>query len=74
MDYYRYSGDPAAIAHLTWQADALLNHCLTPDDHPWPRFLIIVPTKGKPYGQCDPAGMIQLTSLPRWGWAAAPTS
>ncbi len=60
MDYYRYSGDPAAIAHLTWQADALLNHCLTPDDHPWPRFLISVPTKGKPYGQCDPAGMIQL--------------
>ncbi len=60
VDYYRYSGDPAAIAHLTWQADALLNHCLTPDDHPWPRFLISVPTKGKPYGACDPSGMIQL--------------
>ena len=60
VDYYRYSGDPAAIAHLTWQADALLNHCLTPADHPWPRFLISVPTMGKPYGQCDPAGMIQL--------------
>lgn len=60
VDYYRYSGDPAAIAHLTWQADVLLNHCLTPADHPWPRFLISVPTKGKPYGDCDPSGMIQL--------------
>jgi len=60
VDYYRYSGDPAALAHLTWQADVLLNHCLTPADHPWPRFLISVPTKGKPYGDCDPAGMIQL--------------
>ncbi len=60
VDYYRYSGDPAAIAHLTWQGDALLNHCLTPADHPWPQFLISVPTKGKAYGQCDPSGMIQL--------------
>ena len=60
VDYYRYSGDPAAIAHLTWQGDALLNHCLTPADHPWPRFLISVPTKGRPYGDCDPSGMIQL--------------
>ncbi|NLY02594.1 MAG: hypothetical protein GXY83_41475 [Rhodopirellula sp.] len=60
VDYYRYSGDSAAIAHLTWQADALLNHCLTPADHPWPRFLISVPTMGKPYGDCDPSGMIQL--------------
>ena len=28
----------------------------TPADHPWPNFLISVPVKGKPYGQCDPAG------------------
>ena len=60
VDYYRYSGDPAAIAILTFQADALLDHCLTPDDHPWPRFLISVPVKGKPYGPCDPHGFIQL--------------
>jgi len=60
VDYYRYSGDPAAIAIMTMQADALLDYCLTPDDHPWPRFPISVPVKGKPYGQCDPHGFIQL--------------
>lgn len=60
VDYYRYSGDAAAIAHLTVLADTLLDHCLTPDDHPWPRFLISVPVKGKCYGRCDPRGMIQL--------------
>jgi len=60
MDYYRYSGDPAAIALVHLQAEALLDHCLTPADHPWPEFLISVPVKGKPYGKCDPQGMIQL--------------
>lgn len=60
IDYYRYSGDPAAIAHVTYQADVLLNHCVTPDDHPWPRFPVSVPIKGKPHQNCDPAGMIQL--------------
>ncbi len=60
IDYYRYSGDPAAIAHFTLQANALLDHCLTPPDHPWPGFLISVPTQGKPYGKCDPHGFIQL--------------
>jgi hypothetical protein len=69
MDYYRYSGDPAAIAHLTFQADALLDHCLTPPDHPWPRFLVSVPVKGKPYGQCDPQGMIQLDIVAEVGLA-----
>ena len=47
VDYYRYSGDPAAIALMTLQADFLLDHCLTPADHPWPRFLISVPNQGK---------------------------
>lgn len=60
IDYYRYSGDPAAIAHMTMQADYLLDYCLTPDDHSWPRFLVSVPTKGKPYGHVDPRGFIQL--------------
>ncbi len=60
VDYYRYSGDPAAIAIMTIQADALLDHCCTPADHPWPNFLVSVPIKGKPYGKCDPKGMIQL--------------
>ncbi|MBI4581768.1 MAG: hypothetical protein HY718_18880 [Planctomycetes bacterium] len=60
IDYYRYSGDAWAIGAVTLQADALLDYSLTPDDHPWPRFLISVPVKGKPYGQADPHGMIQL--------------
>jgi hypothetical protein len=60
VDYYRYSGDPAAIALVHLQAEALLDHCLTPANHLWPEFLISVPVKGKPYGKCDPQGMIQL--------------
>jgi hypothetical protein len=60
VDYYRYSGDPAAIAHVTILADVLLDHCQTSADHPWPRFLVSVPTKGKVYADCDPHGMIQL--------------
>src|SRR5512133_1968570 len=50
VDYYRYTGDPAAIAHMTYMADYLLDHALTPADHPWPKFPISVPTKGVPYG------------------------
>lgn len=69
VDYYRYSGDAAAIAHLTVQADALLDHCLTPNDHPWPRFLISVPVKGKCYGKCDARGMIQLDIVAEVGLA-----
>jgi len=60
VDYYRYTGDASAIGLMTLQADALLDYGLTPPDHPWPKFLISVPTKGKPYGQSNPQGMIQL--------------
>ena len=60
VDYYRYTGDPAAIAHITYMADFLVDHCVTPADHPWPGIFISVPVKGKAYGKCDPAGMIQL--------------
>lgn len=60
VDYYRYSGDPAAIAHMTYMADFLIDHCATSPDHPWPNLFISVPVKGKAYGRCDPAGMIQL--------------
>jgi hypothetical protein len=60
VDYYHYSGDPAAIAHLTFMADYVLDYGLTPADHPWPLFPISVPVKGKPYGKADPAGLIQL--------------
>lgn len=71
VDYYRYTGDPAAIAHLTILADILLDHCQTPKDHPWPEFLISVPVKGKPYGPCDPHGMIQLDIVAEVGLALA---
>lgn len=87
VDYYRYTGDPAAIAHLTYMADFLIDHCVTPPAHPWPGLFISVPTKGRAYGACDPRGMIQLdlvastgqgllrayqvTGNPRWLAAAA---
>ncbi|HJN14840.1 MAG TPA: hypothetical protein QGH10_05090, partial [Armatimonadota bacterium] len=60
VDYYRYSGDPAAIAHISLTADVLLDHMQTGPAYPWARFLISVPVKGKPYGKADPRGMIQL--------------
>ncbi len=60
VDYYRYSGDPAAIAHMTYMGNYLLDYCLTPTDHSWPNFPISVPTKGKAYGKANPNGMIQL--------------
>ena len=60
LDYYRYSGDPAAIAQAHLAIEVLLRHGQTPADHPWPRFLISVPTKGQPYGNADPKGMIAL--------------
>jgi hypothetical protein len=60
VDYHRYSGDPAAIAHLTFMGDLLLDHALTPANHPWPKFPISVPVKGKAYGDADAGGMIQI--------------
>lgn len=60
VEYYRYSGDPAAIAHMTYMGDFLVDHSLTPEDHHWPKFPISVPVKGKAYGDADPKGMIQL--------------
>ncbi|MBN1419102.1 MAG: hypothetical protein JXP34_10015 [Planctomycetes bacterium] len=60
LDYYRYAGDPAAIAHIALFADLVLAIGLTPEDHPWPRFPVSAPTRGKPYGRVDPRGFIQL--------------
>lgn len=60
VNYYRYSGDPAAIGLIAMTAEYLLDYCQTPPDHPWPRFLISCPTKGKAYGRADPRGFIQL--------------
>ena len=69
VNYYRYTSDPAAVALMKLQGDFLLDHCLTPADHPWPRFLISVPNKGKSYGPCDPQGMIQLDIVAEAGLA-----
>jgi hypothetical protein len=41
-------------------ADNVLDNCLTAADHPWPRFFISCPTKGKAYQKADPHGFIQL--------------
>ncbi len=60
VDYYRYTGDPAAIAHIEWASDFLLDYCQTDDSQPWPKFLVSVPVKGAIYGPANPAGYIQL--------------
>ncbi len=60
IQFYRYSGDPAAVAHVSMIADAMLDRCQTGPDHPWPNFIISVPNAGEPYGPCNDRGMIQL--------------
>jgi hypothetical protein len=60
IDYYRYSGDPAALAHMEVVADTLLKYSQTDAKHPWPNFLISVPVAGVPYHQALPDGWIQL--------------
>lgn len=60
VDYYRYTGDAAAIAHLTYMAEYIVDHCQTPPDHPWPGLFVSVPTRGKAFYKTDPRGMIQL--------------
>jgi hypothetical protein len=52
MEYYRYSGDPAAWSIISSTADYLVGHCETGADHGWPRMLISVPTMGVRYGDC----------------------
>jgi len=60
VDYYRYTGDAAAIAHVTYMADYLVDHCQTPPEHPWPQLFVSVPVKGKAFFKTDTNGMIQL--------------
>jgi hypothetical protein len=60
VDYYQYTGDPAAIAQATYMGDFLVKHCLTPADHPWPGLFVSVPARGRAYGDADPHGWIQL--------------
>jgi hypothetical protein len=69
VNYYRYTGDPAAIAHISMMNDVLLSHCLTGPEHSWPRFPISVPTRGEPYGKANPRGMIQLDMVGLYGVA-----
>ena len=59
-DYYAYSGDPVAFTYIRLTADYILDYAQTPEDHPWPRFPIATPTRGKAYGKCDPDARIQL--------------
>ncbi|HSW45286.1 MAG TPA: malectin domain-containing carbohydrate-binding protein [Phycisphaerae bacterium] len=69
INYYRYSGDPAAIAHMSMIADVITRHCQTDANHPWPNFLISVPSRGESYGPCNPNGMIQLDIAAQVGLA-----
>jgi hypothetical protein len=52
IEYYRYSGDPAAFRIITSTTDYLVDHCETGSSHGWPNFLISVPTLGARYGDC----------------------
>jgi hypothetical protein len=69
VDYYRYSGDAAAVGLISLTADTLLESCQTDEDHRWPKFLVSVPNRGKPYSACDPHGMIQLDIVAEVGHA-----
>ena len=60
IDYYRYTGDPAAISHITIQVNHMLDYTLTGADHPWPNFPISVPIRGEGYYFYDPKSLIQL--------------
>ena len=69
VSYYRYTGDPAAIAHISMINDVVLRHSQTGPEHPWPRFLISVPSRGEPYGEANPHGMMQLDITGLYGLA-----
>jgi len=69
IEYYRYTGDPAALSYIKLFADYILDYCQTPEEHPWPRILISCPTRGKLYCQCEPTGFIQLDHVAGAGTA-----
>lgn len=60
IEYYRYSGDPAAFAHVEAISNAVVDTMQTDESHPWPKFMISVPVAGKVYGQASAEGWIQL--------------
>ncbi|MHC4122947.1 MAG: hypothetical protein ACYSSI_05180, partial [Planctomycetota bacterium] len=69
VDYYRYTGDPAAIAHITMQADHLLDYTLTDEGFAWPEFPVSVPIKGVGYHFYDSSSPIQLDISAHQGMA-----
>ncbi len=62
IDYYRYAGDPAALAIVSTTANYLVDHCETSATHGWPGILISVPTMGARYGDCRLGPSDDLTS------------
>ena len=58
--YYQYSGDPIAFVYIPLTSDYMLDYAETPENYPWPKFLIGTPSNGKAYGKCDPHARIQL--------------
>ena len=74
-EYYRYTGDPAAIGIITMTADYLLDYCQTPADHPWPQFLHQLPDEGQGLWPGQPARLHPTGPLrpPRFGRACPPT-
>ena len=77
IEYYRYSGDPAALTAINATANYVIESCQTEDVAPWPRILISVPTMGKRYGACIPGesedlakgqGKIQLDIVAEFGY------
>jgi hypothetical protein len=69
VEYYRYTGDPAALAHLEVVADTVIRFSQTDASHPWPNFLVSVPNAGKPYGQVSADGWMQLDIVGEMGVA-----
>ncbi len=69
VEYYRYTGDPAALAHLEVVADTVIRFSQTDSSHPWPNFLVSVPNAGKPYGQVSADGWMQLDIVGEMGVA-----
>jgi len=70
VEYYRYSGDPAAPGQVEAIANAILELCQTGKEHPWPQFLMSVPYGGVgPDGKVTSQAYIQLDIVAEFGVA-----
>ena len=70
VEYYHYSGDPAALGHAESIANTVLDLCQTAPDHPWPQFLMSVPYGGiGKDGKVTSAAYIQLDIAAEFGVA-----